>query len=367
MDLRRTKMEPEYFNDDFYVILDNSNNPGSGELTHELYSPIIIPKNAYEVCLSEIEFCPKRPKIFGNIKEHGTFKMSVGKYTRLDYRILKTTDNMYEWFQTANNYFKSHDLDLSIFVEYEDDVGMFSLGNTTDRILKLPQMFARSLGFSKTEFGQGLHKAPNVPSPGLFSKISNHFGVEIELLTRPTLYSLNFLDENTEEIKTIADIVSCLTFILSKHDLDDYVKVSVNKEERKFEITPVSAETIYEFQLSETFNKILNLPKDFKHENKPYKYDIPSLELSENTLNVYMKGVKNTMINSGIAPLLKTVTFQSLYAPQRQIFSPRSYVPLDDDNFRFIRVYIKNENNREPSLDVQPLKVTIHFRKKRHA
>ena len=109
---------------------------------------------------------------------------------------------------------------------------------------------------------------------------------------------------------------------------------------------------------------MLRLPSDYILQNGTYVFSIPSLTLAENTLKIYMNGLRPSESGSGLEPLLVSFNPKPHQARQYHSFFPRMYISLEKNYFDCLKIYITNERNEIVSFAPEMLKGTLHFRPK---
>ena len=88
--------------DDFYITVNNSSNLGSNQFENQLYSQIKLPRNTYEVALSEIDFSLGSKRTFGSLKSDGKVEVEIGTDIGESIVLAKNTDDLKTWITESN-------------------------------------------------------------------------------------------------------------------------------------------------------------------------------------------------------------------------------------------------------------------------
>ena len=344
--------------DSFYVVVDNKDSLASNKLNCQLYSKISLPENKYEVSLTDIEYQLGNFRNFAALKSDGEVTCWIG-LEEIEHKLIsKSTDDFKIWLLSVYPTLAEKDVKLNFRVGNQENM---YIKNESDRNFIMPPDLAKALGFKNTEFEPGEHTAENNIIHSDFARLPSDKNVKFSFVKRKEVMQFNFLKTQIAPITKFSDLTSHLTAAF----LDVPVAFETDEKEKTFTIKPED-QTKYKIQFSHSFNRMLKLPLDYIFENISYILPLPSITLKHEQINVFMNGVRPTMISSSVEPILKTFYPPDLvpYKDTRISFTPRNYVSLDKNEFQFIKLFILNEYREDVSFAFKQLSCTLHFRPK---
>ena len=369
-------MDSKQSTEGFYIAVDNSTTPRSSNFVNHLYSKIKLPPNTFEVAATEIEFALGRLQQLGDKLEDGEVEIQVGNYSEQTLVIPKYSDDYETWQTEANLFVMESESPWVDFLAQNVNGEIYFVINNRDpsrRTLVIDKYLSRALGFNGNDFPRGPTTSIRPVSEYLFEILPSHEGFQFSWITRPTIHEFNIIPAAKVGTIQYSELLNNLRLKITELRLTDYISANHNTTHNTCTISPTSKPTPidkhFRMKFSKNFNKKFDLPNDFVFTHNITKtFQIPSMYLPLPGFTIYMEGLKPTFINQSLAPVLATVY------PKREAYSlqvvrpdPRSYVPLEKNEFDYIRLYIIGSDGQKISFHYDPLKVKLHFRPRRYA